>query len=46
VDADDGLVKVSGVVHTPEERRAVLGALRGLRGVREISDDLAVESRA
>jgi osmotically-inducible protein OsmY len=46
VDAHEGIVKVSGVVSSPEERRAVLGALRGLRGVREIADDLAVESQA
>lgn len=39
IDAHEGIVKVSGVVSTPEERRAVLGALRGLHGVREIDDD-------
>jgi len=40
--ATAGKVAVRGTVSTPDERRAVIGALRGTRGVREIDDQLRV----
>jgi osmotically-inducible protein OsmY len=36
-------VNVTGVVHTWQEKEAVLGAVRGTRGVREVADHLRVE---
>ena len=37
---------VEGVAQSPEERLAVLGAVRGTRGVETIDDRLSVESEA
>jgi osmotically-inducible protein OsmY len=39
----DGTVEVRGIVHTWRERRAVLGAVRGTRGVRAVEDHLRVQ---
>jgi osmotically-inducible protein OsmY len=39
----DGVVTLSGAVHSPAEREAVVGAARFLRGVREVEDHLSVE---
>jgi osmotically-inducible protein OsmY len=36
-------VKVSGIVHTLHEKEAVLGAVRGSRGVRDVSDHVRIE---
>jgi osmotically-inducible protein OsmY len=44
--ATDGTVDVSGVVHTWQERQAVLGAIRGTRGVRDVADHLSVQPYA
>jgi osmotically-inducible protein OsmY len=41
--ATAGTVDVSGVVHTWQERQAVLGAIRGTRGVRDVADHLSVQ---
>jgi osmotically-inducible protein OsmY len=41
--ATDGTVDVSGVVHTWQERQAVVGAIRGTRGVRDVVDHLSVQ---
>ena len=41
--ADGGTVSVTGVVRTLEEKAAVLGAVRGTRGVREVTDALSVQ---
>ena len=38
----DGTVMVSGVVDTLQEKEAVLGAVRGTRGVRDVSDHLRI----
>jgi osmotically-inducible protein OsmY len=38
----DDTVSVTGVVHTWQEKEAVLGAVRGTRGVREVADHLRV----
>jgi osmotically-inducible protein OsmY len=43
LSADHGTVEVRGIVHTWRERRAVLGAVRGTRGVRAVSDHLHVQ---
>jgi osmotically-inducible protein OsmY len=40
----DGRVVVEGVVQSREERSAILGAIRGTRGVQAIEDRLDVES--
>jgi osmotically-inducible protein OsmY len=42
LSASEGHVEVRGVVQTLEERRAVLGAIRGTRGVRDVTDHLHV----
>jgi osmotically-inducible protein OsmY len=42
----DGTVAVSGVVQTAQEKAAVLGAVRGTRGVRDVADHLDVQPRA
>jgi osmotically-inducible protein OsmY len=39
-----GTVKAVGTVHSLREKQAVLGAIRGTRGVREVSDQLRVET--
>jgi osmotically-inducible protein OsmY len=41
--ATDGTVDVSGVVHTWQERQAVVGAIRGTRGIRDVVDHLSVQ---
>jgi osmotically-inducible protein OsmY len=41
----DGIVEVTGIVQTAREKAAVLGAVRGTRGVREVSDRLEVKPR-
>jgi osmotically-inducible protein OsmY len=43
VQANDGVVEVTGVVHTWSERDAVLGAVRQARGVRSVVDRLSVQ---
>ena len=43
VEASDATVSVSGIVHTLHEKEAVLGAVRGSHGVREVSDHLRIE---
>lgn len=42
VDVDEGCVTVSGVVHSWTERKAVVGAARGTRGVHTVIDHLHV----
>lgn len=42
----DGVVNVTGVVHSWQEKEAVLGAVRGTRGVREVKDHLRVQPSA
>ncbi len=44
VRVDDGHVVVEGVVQSREERLAILGAIRGTRGVQAIEDRLDVET--
>lgn len=44
VRVDDGRVIVEGIVQSREERSAILGAIRGTRGVQAIEDRLDVES--
>ena len=44
VRVDEGRVTVEGVVQSREERLAVLGAIRGTRGVQTIDDRLSVVS--
>jgi osmotically-inducible protein OsmY len=39
-----GAVDAVGTVHSLQEKHAVLGAIRGTRGVREVSDHLSVAS--
>lgn len=39
----NGTVNVSGVVHSWQEKEAVLGAVRGTRGVREVGDHLRID---
>ncbi len=46
VRVDGGRVTVEGVAQSPAERLAVLGAIRGTRGVQTIDDRLSVESEA
>ena len=46
VRVDGGRVTVEGVAQSPEERLAILGAVRGTRGVQTIDDRLSVESEA
>jgi osmotically-inducible protein OsmY len=43
VRVTDGGVEVTGVVHTWSEKDAVLGAVRGTRGVRNVTDHLSVQ---
>jgi osmotically-inducible protein OsmY len=43
VRVDDGRVIVEGVVQSREERSAILGAIRGTRGVQTIEDRLEVQ---
>jgi osmotically-inducible protein OsmY len=42
----EGRVSIEGAVQSREERSAILGAIRGTRGVQAIEDRLAVESEA
>ena len=44
--AADGTVMVSGAVDTLQEKEAVLGAVRGTRGVRDVSDHLRIASHS
>lgn len=44
VRVDDGRVVVEGTVQSREERSAILGAIRGTRGVQSIDDRLLVEA--
>ena len=44
--ADDGIVQVTGVVHAWAEKDAVLGAVRGTRGVRNVEDHLTIQPYA
>ena len=46
VRVDGGRVTVEGVAQSPEERLAILGAIRGTRGVQTIDDRLSVEPEA
>jgi osmotically-inducible protein OsmY len=41
--AIEGTVNVAGIVQTWQEKEAVLGAVRGTRGVREVEDHLRVQ---
>jgi osmotically-inducible protein OsmY len=41
--ATDGTVEVSGIVQTAREKVAVLGAVRGTRGVSDVADRLDVK---
>lgn len=43
LDVRDGEVTVSGVVHTWDEKQAVVGAIKGTTGVRLVEDRLLVE---
>jgi len=43
VQASGGTVSVSGVVHTLQEKQDVLGAVRAIRGVTDVSDLLRIE---
>jgi len=45
VEGAAGAVSVNGVVHSWQEREAVIGAVRGTRGVREVNDHLRLEAR-
>jgi osmotically-inducible protein OsmY len=45
VRVHDGRVTVEGVVQSREERAAILGAVRGTRGVQVIDDRLSVEPK-
>lgn len=40
----DGRVTVTGGVHSREEKQAVLGAVRGTSGVRDLDDHLRIDS--
>lgn len=44
--ATDATVRVTGIVRTQQEKEAVLGAVRGTRGVREVADNLVVQPYA
>ena len=44
--ATDGEVNVTGIVHTWQETEAVLGAVRGTRGVRSVADHLRIQPHA
>ena len=46
VSVSDGTVDIRGVVHTWPEKEAVLGAARGSRGVRAVSDHLKIQPYA
>lgn len=46
LEVEDGHVVVSGTVHSWAERRAVVGAVRGTRGVRSVETNLRVEPYA
>jgi osmotically-inducible protein OsmY len=46
VRVHEGAVDVTGVVHTWSEKQAVLGAVRGTRGVREVVDRVTVQPYA
>lgn len=46
VRVDDGRVTVEGIAQSREERLAILGAIRGTRGVQTIDDRLSVEPEA
>jgi osmotically-inducible protein OsmY len=43
LQASEATVSVGGVVHTLQEKEAVLGAVRGSRGVGEVTDRLRIE---
>jgi osmotically-inducible protein OsmY len=44
--AVDGTVNVTGVVHTWQEKEAILGAVRGTRGVQDVADHLRIQPYA
>ncbi len=44
IRVDEGRVMVEGIAQSPDERLAILGAIRGTRGVQTIDDRLDVES--
>jgi osmotically-inducible protein OsmY len=46
VRVDNGVVEVTGVVHTWPEKDAVLGAARGTRGVHKVTDRVLVQPYA
>ncbi len=46
VRVDEGRVTVEGIVQSREERLAILGAIRGTRGVQTVDDRLSVETEA
>jgi osmotically-inducible protein OsmY len=43
VQAENGIITLSGSVHTWSERRAVIGAARGTPGVCSVRDELRIE---
>ncbi len=45
LQAADGEVNVSGIVQSWQEKEAVLGAIRGTRGVRSVADHLRIQPR-
>ena len=45
LEGADGMVAVIGVVHSLHEKETVLGAVRGTRGVRDVTDNLRIEPR-
>ena len=45
LQAADGTVTVTGVVHSLHEKETVLGAVRGTRGVRDVADNVRIEPR-
>ena len=43
IDVQDGRVRLSGVVHSWAEKKAVIAAARGASGVRRVDNDLRIE---
>lgn len=43
VEAENGVITLSGTVHTWSERKAVIGAARGTAGVCSVRDELRIE---
>ena len=43
VEATDGIVTLSGVVHTWAEKKATIGAARGTPGVCSVQDQLKID---